>query len=145
MKKTMTCVATAFVLLAAVSAPAAFAETQCKMTFTLKSWSAFYKSAKGSGSITCDNGESANVKIKSKGGGLTVGKSEIDEGRGVFSPVESISEVFGSYALAEAHAGAVKSVAAQALTKGEVSLALTGKGEGFDLGAAFGKFTIKRR
>jgi hypothetical protein len=31
------------------------------------------------------------------------------------------------------------------MTKGEVSLAISGTGEGWDLGVAFGKFTIEPR
>ena len=54
----------------------------------------------------------------------------------------SIDELLGSYAAAEAHAGAVKSAKAQVMTKGEVSLALSGTGRGWDLGIAFGKLTI---
>ncbi len=117
---------------------------KCEMTFTLAGWSAFYKTAKGDGTVTCNNGQSAKVHITCRGGGLTFGKSRILDGRGVFSEVTDISEIFGSYAAAEAHAGAVKSAAAQAMTKGEVSLALSGTGEGVDLGFAFGKFTISR-
>jgi len=116
----------------------------CEMTFSLKGWSAFYKTAKGEGTITCDNGQSASVKIKTKGGGLTVGKSEIANGRGKFSEAESLDELFGRYVQAEAHAGAVKSSAAQAMTKGEISLALSGTGRGWDLGVSFGAFTIER-
>jgi hypothetical protein len=85
-----------------------------------------------------------SVKINAKGGGLTVGKSRIENGVGEFSGVHNISEVLGTYATAEAHAGAVKSSKAQVMTKGEVSLALAGKGEGWDLGVAFGKFVISR-
>lgn len=118
------------------------ASVKCQMKFTLKGWSAFYKTAKGEGTITCSNGQTAHVKIKAKGGGLTFGKSEIVDGTGKFSAVRNISETFGSYVQSEAHAGAGKSVDAQALTKGEVSLALAGKGRGIDVGFAFGKFTI---
>jgi hypothetical protein len=117
----------------------------CEMTFSLKGWSAFYKTAKGEGMITCDNGASFPVTLQTKGGGITFGKSEIKNGKGVFSEVSNTEELFGSYAHAEAHAGAVKSSAAQALTKGEVSLALSGVGEGWDLGIDFGKFTIKKK
>jgi len=117
----------------------------CEMTFSLKGWSAFYKTATGEGTISCDNGASFPVTIKTKGGGITFGKSEIKNGKGVFSEVSNTEELFGSYAHAEAHAGAVKSSAAQALTKGEVSLALSGVGEGWDLGIDFGKFTIKKK
>jgi hypothetical protein len=115
---------------------------QCTMTFDLKSWSAFFKSSKGEGTITCDNGQTANVRIKAKGGGITFGKSEVIGGSGNFTGARNINELFGSYAQSEAHAGAGKSAAAQALTKGQVSLVLTGTGRGVDLGFSFGKFTI---
>jgi hypothetical protein len=59
--------------------------------------------------------------------------------------VRDIREVLGSYATAEAHAGAVRSSKAQVMTKGEVSLALAGTGRGWDLGVAFGKFVIEAR
>jgi len=52
--------------------------------------------------------------------------------------------VFGSYAQAEAHAGLGKSGTAQVLTKGEVSLALAGKGEGVNLGIDIGEMTLTR-
>ena len=120
------------------------ASVRCTMTFQMAGWSAFYKTSSGSGLVTCSNGQSARVKLDAKGGGLTVGKSEIEAGRGEFSPVQDIGELFGSYVSAEAHAGAVKSVKAQAMTKGPVSLALAGKGRGFDLGVAFGALRIDR-
>ena len=100
--------------------------------------------AQGAGVIKCSNGQSANVKLKTKGGGLTVGKSRVDDGVGEFSAVTSIDELFGSYATAEAHAGAVKSAQGQVMTKGEVSLAWRGIGRGWDLGVALGKLTIAR-
>jgi len=117
---------------------------ECRMTFNLKGWSAFYKTAKGDGTITCDNGQKARVTIQAKGGGLTFGKSEIIGGTGKFTGARNIGELFGSYAQSEAHAGAGKSADAQAMTKGEVSLALHGTGRGVDIGFAFGKFTIDR-
>jgi hypothetical protein len=120
------------------------AEVKCEMTFSMKGWSAFYKTASGSGTVKCNNGQSSEVKLRAKGGGLTVGKSSIEDGHGEFSAVQTIDEIFGSYASAEAHAGAVKSAKAQVMTKGEVSLALSGKGRGWDLGVAFGKLTISR-
>lgn len=120
------------------------AKVDCEMRFTLKSWSVFYKTGKGSGTIRCNNGESMSIQIRTKGGGLTVGKSTIEDGRGEFSGVHSINELLGTYVSAEAHAGAVKSAKGQVVTKGEVSLALAGTGRGWDLGVAFGKFVIKR-
>ena len=120
------------------------AKVDCTMKFSMSGWSAFYKRADGTGTITCNNGQTAKVKLEARGGGLTAGKSSIENGKGEFSNVKNIDEVFGKYVNAEASAGAVKSSGAQALTKGEVSLALAGTGRGWDLGISFGKFTIKR-
>jgi hypothetical protein len=120
------------------------AKVDCTMKFSMSGWSAFYKRASGTGTVTCNNGQTAAVKLEARGGGLTAGKSSIENGTGEFSNVKNIEEIFGSYANSEAHAGAVKSSGAQAMTKGEVSLALAGTGRGWDLGIAFGKFTIKR-
>ncbi|HEX7342094.1 MAG TPA: hypothetical protein VF269_07435 [Rhodanobacteraceae bacterium] len=120
------------------------ATLHCRMTFSLTGWSFFYKRADGSGEVHCANGQSMPVRISVVGGGLTAGKWHVDDGTGVFSVVHRIGDVLGSYAQAEAHAGVVKSGSAQALTKGPVSLALTGTGEGVDLGVAVGKFTISR-
>jgi hypothetical protein len=125
-------------VLAAVPAQAA---TTCRLTFRLEGWSAFYKTAHGSGRVTCDNGQVRTVVLHTTGGGLTVGRSAIS-GRGEFSPVGDVREIYGKYANAEAHAGAIRSSAAQVVTKGTVSLAFAGKGEGVDLGFDFGKFVI---
>lgn len=119
-------------------------ETSCVMHFSLSGWSAFYKTSSGHGTITCDNGEKAKVRISSKGGGFTFGKSKISDGTGKFSPVDSIDELFGAYAQGEAHAGAGKASGAGVLTKGDVSLALAGLGHGVEVGVSFGRFEIKR-
>jgi hypothetical protein len=131
--------------LAALAQPALGGSTKCKMEFSLSGWSVFYSTANGSGTITCDNGQSARVSLRAKGGGLTAGKSKITDGRGTFSEVGDISELFGSYASLDVHAGAVESSAAQVVTKGTVSLAFAGTGKGVDLGVTFGKFVIERR
>lgn len=136
------------VLLAACTVPsfssAADAELDCKLRFSLHTWSIIYKRAEGSGVVTCENGTSMHVTISAKGAGLTVGKSKVDNGTGRFTDVHNINEVLGSYAQGEAHAGAVKSGTAQVLTKGTVSLALAGAGEGVDLGIDVGEFTLSR-
>lgn len=132
--------------LALAAAPSAMAgNLTCKMTYSLSGWSVFYKTASGTGNIRCDNGQTLSVKIETKGGGLTFGKYRIRNGFGQFSNVNDIRDVLGSYATAEAHAAADKSASAQAMTKGDVSLALSGKGEGWSLGVAFSKFTIKAK
>jgi hypothetical protein len=139
-----TAIASALVLAAAMSVPTARADAEldCKLNFDLTTWSAIYKHAEGSGTVTCENGQSMPVVIKARGGGLTVGKSHIDNGHGRFTDIHSIGDVLGNYAQAEAHAGLVKSGSAQVLTKGNVSLALAGDGEGVDLGVDVAKFTI---
>ncbi len=118
-------------------------DISCKMTFQLSGWSVFYKTAKGTGTVRCSNGQSLQVKLRAKGGGLTFGKTKITDGIGKFSGVSNVRDVLGHYAEAVAHAGAEKSAAAQVLTKGNVSLALSGKGEGWNLGVAFGAFIIE--
>jgi hypothetical protein len=119
-------------------------KTDCEMRFSLTGWAAIYKHAEGSGTITCTNGRSFNVSIVAVGGGLTAGKYKIEDGIAKFSDVYDTTELFGSYAQGEANAGVVKSASAQVLTKGNVSMALSGTGEGVDIGISFGKFTIRR-
>jgi len=130
---------------ALLAAPAEADLVSCKMTFNLSGWSLVYKQMKGEGKVTCSNGQSAAVKITSHGGGLTIGKSDILGGEGTFSEVKNISEIFGTYAQAEAHGGATKGGAAQVMTKGEISLALSGAGRGWDVGISFGGFTIEKK
>lgn len=137
----------------ATSMMASGAETQgkeidlkeCELTYSLKGWSVFYKRARGEGLVTCEDGQRAQVRIEVHGGGLTFGRSRIRDGFGQFSGVFDIDEVFGAYTGVQAHAGVLKSGDATAVTKGEVSLALAGTGEGFDLGLAFSRFKILPR
>ncbi len=130
---------------ALLAAPAEADPVSCKMTFNLSGWSFVYKQMKGDGKVTCSNGQRANVEIESHGGGFTIGKSDILDGEGTFSEVTDISEIFGTYAQAEAHGGATKGGAAQVMTKGEISLAIAGGGRGWDVGVSFGGFTIKKK
>ena len=141
MRLPTTCAALAVAATILLTACPARAETKCRLSFSLSGWSAFYKTASGSGRVTCDNGQVRRVVIHTVGGGATVGRSVVS-GRGDFSPVADVREVYGNYANAEAHAGVVRSSTAQVVTKGPVSLALAGRGRGIDLGIAFGKFTI---
>jgi hypothetical protein len=134
-----------FSILMVCAATAHARMTTCQMKFNLKGWSMFYKTASGTGTIRCDNGQKANVTLSAKGGGLTAGKTEIKDGVGKFSEVSSINELFGTYGSAGAEAGAGKSASAMALTKGDVHLALSGQGKGVQLGVSFGKFTIEKK
>ncbi len=116
----------------------------CTMTYKLSGFSLAYKQYDGIGNISCSDGQQAQVKLSSKSVGFTIGKSEI-EGTGVFSEVKSLNEIYGSFLALEGHAGATKSVDAQVLTRGEISLALSGKGRGIDIGVTLGALTISRR
>jgi hypothetical protein len=138
-------VQTAIVLCAlTVSQLVSAAGLDCKMRFSLSGWSVIYKHTSGTGVVTCTNGETMKVKIETHGGGLTAGKSRIDNGIGNFSDIMKITDVLGTYAQADASAGVVKSGTAQVLTKGEVSLALSGAGQGMDLGLSVGGMTISQ-
>ena len=117
----------------------------CRLEFRMAGWSVFYKTAAGEGTVHCSNGQRLQVTVRAKGGGLSFGKSRIERGVGEFAGVRAIGDVLGTYATAEAHAGASRSTKAQVMTKGDVSLALTGKGSGWDIGVAFGKFVIAPR
>jgi hypothetical protein len=132
-------------MMPAGQAQATDAKVDCHLVYNLSGWSLIYKHAEGTGTITCENGQTANVKIEVVGGGLTAGKYRINNGKGEISDVHDIADVFGDYAQAGAEAGVVKSSGAQVLTKGTTSLALAGTGEGVNLGVSVGKFTITRR
>jgi len=120
------------------------ADLGCELKFSLSGWSVIYKQAEGSGVVTCADGSSQSVKISAKGAGLTVGKSKVDHGTGHFTNVHTIGDVLGTYAEGEAHAGVVKSGNVQVLTKGTVSLALAGSGEGVDFGIDVGELTLTK-
>lgn len=137
-------VAFGFAIAAPQRASAEEADLGCKLRFSLTGWSLIYKHAEGHGVVTCANGKSMRVKIESKGGGLTAGKSHIDNGTGKFTDVRKIDDVLGTYVKGDASAGAIKAGTAQVLTKGTVSLALAGAGEGIELGISIGGFTISK-
>jgi hypothetical protein len=128
--------------------PAAYAgSTKCTLKFDLHEWAAIYESAKDSGKITCDNGQSARVTIRSKGGGLSVGKYTVSDGRGSFSDVSSINELFGTYMAADTEAGARKAADAWVLfkDKNKVSLALAATGKDWELGFSVDEFIITKK
>lgn len=121
------------------------AEISCEMAFTMSGSAAIVFKAEGEGVVTCDNDQREAVSLEVTGGGLTFGQTSIDEGKGVFSHVADIAEVFGSYAQAEVSAGAVDAVGAQAMTKGDVSLAITIERRGWSFGVSGAKFSITHR
>jgi hypothetical protein len=113
----------------------------CQLDYRAHAWSIFYKNV--TGTVECSNGSSARVKLKLHGVGFTIGVSDL-EGNARFSEVREIDEVFGTYGSVEGHTGVVKSVEGRVMTKGPISLSQAGKGRGFDLGFAFGGFSIRR-
>jgi len=118
------------------------ADLGCSLSFSMHGWSAIYSHAEGKGTVTCTDGSTLPVLITARGGGLTAGRSQVDEGVGRFTHVHRIDEVLGRYAQGEAHAGLTRSATAQVLTKGTVTLALRGSGEGIDLGVDVGEVTL---
>lgn len=118
--------------------------TSCTMTYKLSGWSFVYKQYDGVGHISCSNGQRAQVGLSTKSIGFTIGKSEI-EGTGVFSEVLNINEIYGHYVALAGHAGVTKSVDGQVLTSGEISLVLSGKGRGVDIGVTIGALTVSPR
>lgn len=132
-------------LAAHLMAPAGEAAmVKCALTFDLHEWAAIYESATGAGKITCNNGQSVPVAIRSKGGGLSAGKFTIKDGRGSFTDVASIDELFGRYVAADSSAGARKAADAWVMTKDKVSLGVSGTGKGWDLGFTVDELTISK-
>ncbi|MFK3647824.1 hypothetical protein ACI2IY_05225 [Lysobacter enzymogenes] len=123
-------------------ARAAGAETKCHMTFNTSGWAVIYKHINGSGTVRCDDGTSTKVRIHIRGAGLTAGKYSIENGKGEFTKLQNIGEIYGTYVTAGANAGVVKSGEALAMTKGQVSLAVSGTGRGFNLGVDVSGFEI---
>lgn len=115
---------------------------RCTMDFELKSWSAFYKSGKGQGTITCSNGQKSKIKIRSQGGGITFGKFNIANGKGKFSPVHDIKELYGKYANVGGEGGAAKAAMAANLSKDDINLDIEGTGTGGGFGFDFSGFKI---
>jgi len=116
-------------------------KTKCDLTFSLTEWAAVYEHATGTGTITCENGQTAKVAVTSKGVGLTAGKFRID-GKGEFSKVHDIADLYGGYVAAEGDAGLVKAGETSLVTKGDVSLAIAGHGEGWNVGISLGQFKL---
>ena len=144
--KTTLALAAALLIAALPVTPARAAGLSCTLSYSMSGGGAFYKHSTGDGVVHCSNGKSLKVSIEAKGGGLTFGHSEIKDGQGKFSSVGDLREVLGGYATAEANAGnGSKASKAQVVTKGPISLALTGKGTGRTLGVSFGSFILSER
>src|SRR5690348_15363121 len=64
---------------------AAQPDLDCKLTFSLKGWSAIYQHADGSGPVTCAKGASMPVHIRIRGRRPTGGKRRMHAGQGTFT------------------------------------------------------------
>ncbi len=120
------------------------AAEECSLKYTMKGWSAFYKTYQGSGTVRCPSGKSARVKLSLKGGGFTLGASHILNGTGTIHGIHKIEDIYGrSFALG-GHAGFTQSVEARWIPKGDYTITLSGKGVGYDLGWSVGSFRISK-
>ena len=128
---------------AVTPARASGADLECKLSYSLSGWSLIYKHTTGTGVVKCNDGKSMPVRVTANAVGLTAGKWHIDNGQGKFTDVHNIHDVLGAYAQASANAGLAKSGEAQVLSKGDISLALSGAGEGVNLGVDIGQFKIE--
>lgn len=125
----------------AVPAQASTPYISCSMNYKLGGWSFVVSQYNGSGNVVCSNGQRAQVKLTSRSIGFTIGQSDL-EGVGYFSELKDISEIYGTFIALEGHIGAVKSGHGQVMTRGIVSLAISGSGRGFDIGVTLGGLNI---
>lgn len=132
------------VLLAALRASAAERELGCTLQSHSSDWSAVYQQGTRAGTVTCQDGSSMPVTIKARGVGLSAGKWRIDRGTGTFTRVHAIQDVLGRYATVSGNLGLVKTGDVEAASKGRVSLALAGHGEGVDVGVVVSEFHIEK-
>jgi hypothetical protein len=77
--------------------------------------------------------------------GFTFGKSAINNGYGVFSKLDPMSETYGTYVAIAGHAGFMESIEGQIMTKDEALQGLSGKGWEMHLRFSLAVFYIKPR
>ena len=115
----------------------------CSIKYSLKGWSVFYETYKGSGFVRCSNGQSARVSLTLHGGGLTLGIIDIENAKGKFTGVKSIQDIYGTHFSIGVHAGFARSAEARALFRKYIAGGGAGVGGGYNLGFSFGGLTIK--
>lgn len=125
--------------------PASAQTVKCELRYDMTGWSFFYRFGEGSGRISCTNGQRADVSVRAHGGGVSFGGQKVIGGKGSFSAVHAIDELYGTYFDMGAHAGAGRSVDARVMMKGTGNLSLSATGQGINLGFAFGGFSIRPR
>ena len=143
MKLSRTLVPVVAALLLGLPQVAQAAFIHCRLQYEAEEWSAFYKSVRGTGTVSCDNGQRAQVKLRFQGGGFSVGMANL-EGHVRFSEVRELSEVLGTYVTMDGHGGFVRGGTGRILTKGSVWASDGAHGPGFNIGFTFGAMTIER-
>jgi hypothetical protein len=123
---------------------AAESHVDCNLRFTAGQWSPQQAAVTGAGMLTCTNGSAMPVMVGASGPGIAAGRWSITDGRGAFGRVARIEDILGSYAAIEGDIGVSAAGTVQALTKGKLSLRLSGKGQGFSAGIAIRDFSISR-
>ena len=73
------------------------APLECKITFKIKVHAELLETGKGTGTITCDGGQTVPVIVTSAGSWIAVHKSRWIEGEGAFSKVDDLKKLFGGY------------------------------------------------
>jgi hypothetical protein len=116
----------------------------CSIKYTIKGWAAFYKTYKGTGTVTCPSGKSAKVNLSLKGGGFTFGAYEVTNGTGRVRGINKIEDIYGGSFMVDGDAGFGKSVEGRWAPRGARTVTLTGKGTGYNLGWALGSLRITK-
>ena len=117
---------------------------ECAIKYTIKGWAAFYKTYKGTGTVSCPSGKSAKVNLSLTGGGFTFGAYEITNGIGKVRGIEKIDDIYGGSFMVDGDAGFGKSVEGRWVPRGSRTVTLSGKGTGYNLGWAMGSFRITK-
>jgi len=120
---------------------------KCTMTFDLSGWAFVVGSAKGNGSIECDNGQKAEATIEVRSVGISFGRAHFEGAKGYFAKLTDIDQAFGRYVGSSATAGAGGAAAAAGFVKagGDTSLAIIGTGKGTGVSHSWDEITIVRR
>lgn len=118
----------------------------CEMRFNFQAWSFFYHYGRGEGTVCCSNDQKVDVNLRTEGGGIiNIGAYNIVDGYGEFSPVQTIGQIFGTYAATGGDIGLGDSMSGINMDKtkgGRVKLNLSGSGEGISAGFHYSNFTI---
>lgn len=123
---------------------AAEGHLDCTLRFTARQWSPLRGAVTGTGMLMCTDGSAVPVIVDASGPGITAERWNITDGWGVFDHVTRMEDALGRYTAIEGDIGVSAAGTVQTLTKGKLSLGLSGKGKGFVAGIAIRNFSISR-